>query len=219
MTTSYDDYAYDEYMSELGREEELRQAIEGISIENASWYLGTFGDALEQRVRALIDEAKTLAKLGHSGPSVVLCASALELIVRYFVLKPLVSGTFLKDIWADLLVDKLVSGQSSRDRELLPLIASEWGIDLESIKLMNGTGAWAFFKSDLVQRRNAFIHKGEAVQPEFSLKAVECAEVLFDGLLTRIARKFQLGWPESGAWHKPAMGTRGSFYKPCDPFQ
>ena len=219
MTTSYDDYAYDEYMSELGREEELRQAIEEISIENASWYLGTFGDALEQRVRGLIDEAKVLAQLGHSGPSLVLCVSALELIVRYFVLKPLVSGTFLKDIWADLLVDKLVSGQPWRDRELLPLIAQEWEIDLESVKLTNGTGAWTFFTSELVQRRNDFIHKGEPVQPEVSLSAVECAEVLFEGLLTRIARKFQLGWPQSGAWHKPVTGLRGCFYKPRDPFQ
>ena len=125
MTNSYDGYAYDEYMSELGREEELRRAIEEISIENASWYLGTFGDALEKRARVLIKEAKELSDLGYSGASLVLSASALELVVRYFVLKPLVSGTFIKDIWVDLLVDKLVSGQSWRDRELLPLIADE----------------------------------------------------------------------------------------------
>ena len=33
MPPSYEDYAYDQYMSDLGREEELRQAIENISIE------------------------------------------------------------------------------------------------------------------------------------------------------------------------------------------
>jgi hypothetical protein len=219
MTMSYDDWAYDQHMAEIGREEELRRAIEDISIENASWYLGTYGDALEQRVRGLIDEAKVLAQLGHSGSSVVLCVSALELIVRYFVLKPLVSGTFLKDIWADLLVDKLVTGQAWRDRELLPLIADEWEIDLESIKLANGKGAWTFFNSELLKRRNEFVHKGEPVLTEVSLLGVECADVLFDRLLTRIAKKFQLGWPESGAWHKPAPGNRGSFYKPCDPFR
>ena len=219
MTTSYEDYAYDEYMSEVGREEELQRAIENISIENASWYLGTFGDALERRVRGLIDEAKVLAKLGHSGASLVLCVSALELVVRYFVLKPLVSGTFLKDIWVDLLVDKLVSGQSRRDRELLRLIGDEYGIDFESIQLIDGQGAWNFYESELLPKRNSFVHKGESVPSEFSLRAVECAEVLFEGLLTRIARKFQLGWPESGTWHKPVPGTRGSFYKPWDPFQ
>jgi hypothetical protein len=219
MTTSYEDYAYDEYMSELGREEELQRAIENISIENASWYLGTFGDALEQRVRGLIDEAKVLAQSKHPGASLVLCVSALELVVRYFVLKPLVSGTFLKDIWVDLLVDKLVSGQSRRDRELLRLIGDEYGPDFESIKLGDGRGAWNLYESELVPKRNGFVHKGEPVPSELSLRAVECTEVLFSGLLTRIARKFQLSWPESGTWHKPAAGTRGSHYKPCDPFQ
>jgi hypothetical protein len=219
MANSYDDYAYDEHMSELGREEGLRHAIEEISIENASWYLGTFGDALEGRVRVLIKEARELCDLGYPGASLLLSASALELVIRYFVLKPLVSGTFLKDIWADLLVDKLVSGQSWRDRELLPLIADEWGIDLTSIKLANGSEAWTFFKSELVRKRNDFVHKGEPVLPELSERGIECAEVLFDGLLTHIAMKFRFGWPESGVWHKPAPGTGGRFYQPCDPFQ
>lgn len=206
-------------MSELGREEELRRAIDEISVENASWYLGTFGDALEKRARGLIKQAKELSDLGYSGASLILSASALELLIRYFVLKPLVSGTFIKDVWADLLVDKLVSGQSWRDRELLPLIADEWGIDLTNIKLTNGVEAWTFFKSEVVKKRNEFVHKGEPVTPESCLLAIDCAEVLFEGLLTRIARKFRLGWPESGVWHKPAPGTGGSVYQPCDPFQ
>jgi len=42
MTTSYDDWAYDQFMAELGHEEELRRAIDDISIDNASYYLGTF---------------------------------------------------------------------------------------------------------------------------------------------------------------------------------
>lgn len=64
MAFSYEDYAYDQYMADLGHEEELQNAIEAISIENASWCLGTFGDALEKRVRGLIDEAKVLAQFG-----------------------------------------------------------------------------------------------------------------------------------------------------------
>lgn len=219
MPSSYEDHAYDQYMSDLGREEELRRAIEDISIENASWYLGTFGDALEQRVRGLIDEAKVLAQFGHAGASLVLCVSALELIVRFFVLKPLVSGTLLKDIWVDLLVDRLVSGQSRRDRELLRLIADECGIDFESIRLIDGGSAWSLYESELVPKRNGFVHKGEPVPLELSLRAVDCAEALFCGLLSQIAKKFQLSWPASGAWHKPVVGTRGSFYQPRDPFK
>jgi hypothetical protein len=219
MPSSYEDFAYDQYMSDLGREEELRRAIEDISIENASWYLGTFGDALEQRVRGLIDEAKVLAQFGHAGASLVLCVSALELLVRFFVLKPLISGTFLKDIWVDLLVDRLVSGQSRRDRELLHLIADEYGIDFERIRLIDGRSAWNLYESDLVPKRNGFVHKGDSVPLELALCAVECTEALFSGLLSQVAQKFHLGWPASGAWHKPMAGIASSLYDPRDPFQ
>src|SRR6266550_2146470 len=119
MTMSYDDWAYDQYMADLGHEKELEAAIENISIEIASQYLGSFGDALEKRVRDLMDEAKILMA-DHPGASLVLSVTSLELLVRYFVLKPLVSGTFLTEDWAELLVDKIVAGQSARDRDLLP---------------------------------------------------------------------------------------------------
>jgi hypothetical protein len=117
------------------------------------------------------------------------------------VLKPLVSGTFLKDIWVDLLVDRLISGQSRRDRELLRLIADEYGIDFESIRLIDGRSAWGLYESELVPKRNAFVHKGDPVSLELSLRAVECTEALFSGLLKQIAMKFQLDWSTSGVWH------------------
>lgn len=132
----------------------------------------------------------------------MLCVSALELPVRFFVLKPLVSGTFLKDVWVDLLVDRLVSGQSRRDRELLRLIADECGIDFEGIKLIDGGSAWSLYESELVPKRNGFLHKGEPVPLEISLRAVDCAKALFCGLLSQLAKKFQLSWPASGAWQK-----------------
>src|SRR5882724_3194500 len=166
-------------------------------------------------------EATALDQLGHSGPSLVLSVSALELVVRYFVLKPLVSGAFINDLWAELLVDKLVTGNAWKDRELLPMIAREWSIDLDNIVLSNGEKAWDFFKSQLVPRRNNFVHKGDPIAPELSRVAIECTEALFDGLLASIARKFQMSWPESGAWHRVAQGVgagrRYTEYDPRDP--
>ena len=99
------------------------------------------------------------------------------------------------------------------------LIADECGIDFESIRLTDGRSAWSLYESELVPKRNGFVHKGDPTPLELSLRAVECTEALFWGLLGQIAKKFQMGWPKSGAWHKPVVGTRGSFYKPCDPFQ
>ena len=210
-------------MSELGRAEELERAVEGISIENASWYLATFGDAWEARIRKLIEEAKVLSQSGHSGPSLVLCATSLELTVRYFVLKPLIAGTFLKDTWVDLLVDKLVPGQSRRDRDLLRPIADEYGIDFNAIVMSDNRVAWSFYESEVIPKRNNFIHKGAPVSPELSARAVECAEALFSNLLTIVATKFELSWAETGVWHQVVQGKgagqRFAFYKPVDDLE
>jgi hypothetical protein len=222
MTMSYDDWAYDQHLADIGREEELEKRIEEIAVDNASWYLGTFGDAVENRVRGLMNEATLLLESGHIGASLVLNASSLELLVRHFVLKPLVSGAFLTDVWAELLVDKLVVGQSGRDRQLLPMIANEWGIDLKTITLSDRKSAWDVFVSDLVPLRNQFVHKGASVSLESATRAAECTAALFNGLLPAIAKKLRLSWPESGAWHKVVKGvgsgTRFTDYDPRDPF-
>jgi hypothetical protein len=218
---SYDDWAYDQYLADIGRDKELEDRIEEIAIENAGWYVGTFGDAVERRVRGLMNEATLLLGSGHLGASSVLNATSLELLLRHFVLKPLVSGAFLTDVWAELLVDKLVVGQSGRDRELVPMIANEWGINLKSIKLSDRKSAWEVFVSDLIPLRNQFVHKGASVSLEGATRAAECTAALFDGLLPAIAKKLRLSWPESGAWHKVIQGvgsgTRFTDYDPSDP--
>lgn len=223
MSMSYDDVAYDEYMAEIGREEEARRAIRQVSVETVSDYLASFGDALEARIRGLITEATELLDRAHPGPSLVVSFTAIELLLRHFVLKPLVTGAFLSDYWADLLVDRVVSGCSARDRELLPLVAAEWEIDLQRISLSDGSSAWAFLTSEMGIKRNHFVHKGHAVSQEVAVKGIKAAEALFSGLLHPIAKKFELSWPESGAWNSVVKdvgaGRVTKSYPRRDPFE
>jgi hypothetical protein len=220
---SYEEYAYDEYLAELGYEKEIENAIRQVPIDNVGWYLATYGDALENRIKGLVAEAKDLLSANHPGPSLVVSTTSLEILIRYFVLKPLVYGAFLSDYWADLLVNRVVSGDSKRDRQLLPQVALEWEIDLEAIKITDGKQAWGVVVSDIVPKRNRFVHRGEPIQSKVSERAIECAEALFSGLLIPIAKKFELSWPESGEWHKVIEGVGSAIatvtYDPGDPFQ
>jgi len=106
-----------------------------------------------------------------------------------------------------------VHKRAARDRELLPMIADEWGIDFKNITLSNEKTAWTVYVSELVPQRHAFVHRGAPVTGETAARGVECAGALFNGFLTPIARKLQLSWPESGAWHKVAPG----FASPSTP--
>jgi hypothetical protein len=149
--------------------------------------------------------------------------TSLEVLIRYFVLKPLVYGTFLSDYWADLLVNRVVSGSSNRDRQLLPIVTSEWEIDLEAIKLQDGKQAWNVIISEVVPKRNQFVHRGQPVQNRVAERALLCVENLYSGLLEPIAKKFQMSWPDSGAWNKVIQdigaGIASKTYEPADPFE
>src|SRR2546425_6881748 len=151
---AYDDYARDEYESQL-----INDAIDNLSKENARQYLGTYGDAVMARVSSSRAEAEKLFELGHFGPSLICAVTALELIIRHFLLKPLVQGAFLSDTWAALLTDRVVSGNSRRDRELLPKIMDAWEIDAEMGLMGNGKTVWSMLTSTIWPCRHRFVHE------------------------------------------------------------
>ena len=62
MSTTWEDVAYQEYLSEIGLEEyeeELKKrTIEELPLDKIRFYLGTYGDAIEKRVNKCINDAK-----------------------------------------------------------------------------------------------------------------------------------------------------------------
>jgi hypothetical protein len=71
MSSTYEDAMYDMYMEEEARIEHeseiINKAIEGLSAENISFYLGTYGDAIEKRIKKCLDEANILLKINILG--------------------------------------------------------------------------------------------------------------------------------------------------------
>ena len=97
-------------------------------------YLGRYGDAVDQRVLARLAETKVLLTHGHFGPSLCAAAIAVELMIRFMLVRPLVQGAFLSDEWAGILTGRIVTGRTAGDRELVPALLRQWGLDVTNVR-------------------------------------------------------------------------------------
>ena len=86
---SYDDWenAQSEYLSKVIDEDIAEQRADSVRS-----YLGTYGDAVQERVTRCIADAGRLADAGFPSPAVVAAVTAVELIIRYYILRPLAAA-------------------------------------------------------------------------------------------------------------------------------
>ncbi|HEX7343160.1 MAG TPA: hypothetical protein VF398_02790 [bacterium] len=221
MSFEDDPYRYwdpqDEYEAEL-----IKKAIEEVSVERAREYLGTYGDAIERRVAQSMGEAEQLLAHGHPGAALILAFTACELIVRFYILKPLVHGAFLSDGWANVLVGRILNSRTSVDRDLLPKVLQVWGIDLNALLLPKGRRLWAHLIDPVCTARNDVVHRGSSASTQVARDAIDCAKGLMEQLVQPLARRFGLSWPDSRAWaiiEKGVGGARFSLsFSAKDPF-
>ncbi len=234
MSTTIEDVMYDMAFEQMQMEEEaqaqeeyekelIETAIKEFPEENVRSYLGKNGDAIEERVNKCLSEADELLKNNHPGLALVVTVTAIEIIFKYFILRPLFEGTVLTDKLAGILIPRLLPGQAGRCCELLPVVAGSWGIPLTDIKLSNDNSLWDTVKSKVLPERNAVVHMAEEVTGESTLLAIECANILMKVVVAKMAKKFGLSWHESGVWHqynnKTERGAITGSYEPSDPFK
>jgi len=124
----------------------------------------------------------------------VCSCTAIEVTIRYFILKPLVQGVFLSDEWAEVLTKRIVSGKADRDREILPSILRFYELDINNIRLPSGEPVWQVLKGRIWDARNNYVHRGDPVAGELSaegIKAATCMKKLANDVLVKA-----LGWKE-----------------------
>lgn len=202
----YDDYAYDEYMRDEYECDLIENALKELSYENVQFFLGTYGDAIEKRISVLLNDSERLLNYNFHGPSLVLSATSIEIIIRFFLIRPLVQGAFLSDEWADLLSARIIKGKPFKDTELLPLILNNWDVDIYSYKLSNEKLLWETIKSKVFMKRNLFVHQGEFVNYDESNIALECAVTLLN-IVKEISKKFGFTLNTTGKWSEIKNGT------------
>lgn len=213
----YWEWAHDQYESEL-----IDSAMREASEDSIRRYLCTYGDAVEERVSGLIDQAKTLTMQGFCGPGLSLAVTASELIIRFLLLRPLVQGAFLDDQWAEILTARVVRGRSADHRELLPSVLRGWGIDVTSIRLNGGAMLWQTLRGVVWKKRNAFIHVGEPVHETDAKIAIGCSEALLQ-VAHQVGNKLGCGPAATGRWSEVRkVSERSSWstsFEPHSPFE
>ena len=197
--------AADAYYDEI-----IQEALKGISLDGISAYVSKYGDAIEARIADLLGSASKLLDLKHYGPSLTCSCTAIEVIIRYFLLAPLLQGALLSDKWAETLTERIATGRYAKYREVLPAITKFRKVDLNQVKTAAGDPLWKLLNDSLWQARNGYVHKGNPVTENQARQGMECAdrlrqmaeEVLSNAGVSPIAaspeRKAQLGWV--GKW-------------------
>ena len=195
--SSDDDYDYrQEAAMEAFLEEELRRLAE----EPVFGYLAVHGDAIEARVKRCLAQAQALNDSGHHGAALTRAASGIEVTIRFFLARPLVQGAFLSEDWAELLSQKVLSGRTAEDRELLPAILRNWKIDITNVKLTDGTQAWEQIVRRVRPRRNDYVHKADDASAEDVLLAIECLMTLLSQVVDPLATKLGFTREQTGCW-------------------
>jgi hypothetical protein len=204
---------HDEVIDEL-----VEESLHHISQGAARDYLGRFGDTVDQRVRQAIEQAERLLEQHETGPAITVAVTAVELMIRFLVIRPLVQGAFLSDEWAAILADRIATGRTAADRDLLPRVLNTFGIDVTTIQTPSGVRVWECLKGDGWPARDGFVHRYDDVDPNLAQRVTEAAKVFRDVVVQSIAERLGFTLAATGKWSE----IRGREYRTFtvdDPFR
>jgi hypothetical protein len=151
-------------------------------------------------------------------PAVVSAVTAIELTIRFLLLRPLMQAAFLSEEWANLLTKRVTSGQSARDREILTDILRFHDIDLEGLKLPEGKSLWSSLRNAVYPKRNGIVHRAEPATQNDALLAISCADQLRNQVVLPFAQKLGFTLETTNVWRNAKTDTSGAFYNARDPF-
>ena len=219
--SAYDDYQryQEEEAMERLKEEHLREIAEAPVFA----YLSKYGDAIEERIRHCVAEATELRKAGFWGAALIRSAAAIEITIRFFLAKPLVLGAFLSDDWAAILSNKVLNGRTAEDRELLPTILRNWGIDVTRVLLSDNSQMWEQVIKRVWPRRNDYVHAGGTIEEADAILAAECLDAMLEHVVDPIAHRLGFTREQTGLWSVVVSSIQPEVnpptrYETADPF-
>ena len=95
--------AREEFEREIGE-----RTLAGIKENAINYYFFYYGDDIEHRIQSRIDAAKQLIKVQFNGESLTSAMIAVELTIRWFLLRPLCEASFMSEEVADILVQRIL---------------------------------------------------------------------------------------------------------------
>jgi len=193
----------------------IEEGIRNQRDDQIAGYLGTYGDAVQERIDRCLSEAQQLVHRGFHAPAVVCAVTAAELAIRYFILRPILEGAFLSEEWARILVGRILTQRAASDRELLPTVLRAWEIDINSLRLPDGKQFWPQFVSGVLPLRNDIVHKGANASQEQALEAIGFAEAFLAQVVVPLSDRFGLSWSQTRRWNHIQQGVGGARFS-CD---
>ncbi len=191
MSMTEDEYAYDEYMTQL-YEEHKKEAIEEFTFERLQSYYSDHRRSAEPAFNALT-EARALTVVNATA-GLVFAAIAMEVGLKETLLKPIVSGLVHTASVASLVTDLVVSHQSmDRYRALLlQTLREHGGVDLDTYKRPKSKKPiWQEIK-EVQRKRNLIVHKAESASKEDATLAMGVAGTIVEGLFPEVVKKMGL---------------------------
>jgi hypothetical protein len=191
MSMTEDEYAYDQYMSDLYAERK-KEAVEEFTAERLRSYYGDNKLLAKPALEALAT-AKTLVGVNASA-GFVFAAVATEVGLKETLLKPIVSGMVHTSSVASLITNLVVSHQSmDRYRELLiQTLREHGGVDLDTYKRAGSTKPiWEEIR-EVQNRRNLIVHRAELASTDHTALALGVAATIVEDLFPKVVQKMGL---------------------------
>ena len=120
MSRDRDSWYEEEYFEEIGRQEEIAKALKDISEDGAREYLGTYGDAIDKQFDLIMAQARYARQQGYPHFSILGAVTAIELVTKHMLFRPLLQGAFLSDAWAQILPVASPTPNQSRSAASFP---------------------------------------------------------------------------------------------------
>ncbi len=201
---SYDpsDAARDEMYDQIGYElypEHKAQAIGEFTEERLrSFYIAN--PAVMRPAVDAIQEGKRLAQTQHNSAAVVFLVTAIEILLKATLLKPVVHGLVHSEGLANIIVEHAL-GQPGFDRysKLLAQLFSELaGMDIQAIRRAETNEKLLVECTALQRLRNQIIHQGATCESAHASHALSVAVAVYDLIVRPMLFKLGLCVIEHG---------------------
>jgi len=201
---SYDptDAAADEYYEAISRElypEHKMQAIREFTAERLRSFYVSNPRVMRPAVDA-IQEGKRLSQAGHHAASLIFFVTAVELLLKATVLKPVVYGLVHSETLAEVIVEQMF-GQSGFDRyiKLLSRLYTEFAnLDINTVVRPGEKQSLLAECATLQTARNKIIHQGAKCSPEQATVALGVAVAVYERIVFPVLSALGLTVIEEG---------------------
>jgi hypothetical protein len=207
MSRDPDSWWEEEYFEEIGRREQIAEALKGISDDGMRKYLGTYGDAVAKRFDLVRAQARYARQSGYPHFAILGAVTAIELVTRHMLFRPLLQGAFLSDAWAQVLTRSFTNARSKQERDVLPQVLEMRGIKIKELTLSDKSSFWNTLTEKIIPKRNSIAHAGEFADPAEAVLALECADMLWSEVVLELAKKLGFNLEDGGNWADMGEGT------------